>query len=85
MNKETILDVIGTCMIAAGSAGIGAIVGAYVEHKESKTFNKKLMHYLTLNNAVINSMKELVVLNSNCITKLESKMFDLQSKLNNVE
>lgn len=85
MKKETILNVISTCMIIVGSGIIGAAIGTCIEHNENKARNKELMDSIALNNAAIKSMKQLVDVNNDRIIELKSKMFDLRCELDNVE
>lgn len=85
MNKKTILDVIGICMIAVGSATICAAVAACIESNKSEARIKELRTSIALNEARISRIKELVNVNNNCISVLTSKVIDMQCKLDNVE
>lgn len=85
MKKENVLNVIGTCMIIAGSSVIGAAVGTFIEYKNNEARVKELTNCIKLNNAAIACMKELVDAKNNHINDLRTKMFELQYKLDGIE
>lgn len=85
MKKETILNIISTCMIVAGSATVGAAVAACIESNKSEARIKELRTSMALNEARISRIKELVNVNNNRISVLTSKVIDMQCKLDNVE
>ena len=85
MKKENVLSVISICMIIAGSATIGANVGACIEYHENKKRVKALNDSIALDNAAIKCMKELVDEKSKKIDELEAKASDLQRRLDYIE
>lgn len=81
MKKENVLNAVSTCMIAVGFSVIGAAVGTCIEYYENKERIKALNDSITLNNAAIKCMKELVDEKSKKINELEDKAFGLQRRL----